>query len=53
MARIKIRDLTKDVAITEEEMRRLKGGPNRRAHDTIGGSFIKIEGPAIIDPYIK
>lgn len=64
MARIRISDLSKDVVITEEDMRRLKGGPNRRAHDDIGGSFIKIEctpaignvalsEPALIDPYIK
>jgi len=64
MARLEISALTKDVVISQEEMRRLKGGPNRRAYDTNGVPYIKVEGspplgdvalsePALVDPFIK
>jgi len=36
MARIKINDLSEDTPISEDEMRRLKGGPRRRTHDHTG-----------------
>jgi hypothetical protein len=36
MARIKIKDLPKDMKISEDMMKRVYGGPNRREHDHIG-----------------
>lgn len=36
MPRIKIEDLPKDMRISDEMMKKIHGGPNRRAHDHIG-----------------
>jgi hypothetical protein len=36
MARIKIKDLPDDMKISQEMMKKIYGGPNRRAHDHIG-----------------
>jgi len=62
MARIKIKDLANDAAITEEDMRRLKGGPTRRMEDFGGGiqvdpvffhkNVLNLGGLAV-DPYLK
>jgi len=62
MARIKIGDLDKDVTITEDDMRRLKGGPTRRMEDFQPG--IQVDpvffhknvlglSELAVDPYIK
>lgn len=62
MARIKIKDLTEDVAITEDDMRRLKGGPARRteAFGTVVQfdpiiqykNVLDLSGPPV-NPYLK
>ena len=36
MAKIKIKDLPGDMKISEDMMKKIHGGPNRRAHDHIG-----------------
>ena len=36
MARIKIKDLPKDMKISKDTMKKIFGGPNRREHDHIG-----------------
>ena len=43
MARIKIKDLPGDSKITAKELKRIYGGPNRRAHDHIGQFNFKVE----------
>jgi len=63
MARIKIEDLARDVAITEDDMRRLRGGPSRRIMENMGigaqvdpvlqhQNVLDLRGLAV-NPYVK
>ena len=45
MARIKIKDLSNDMKISKDIMKKIHGGPNRQAHDHIG----RIESPSFLN----
>ena len=52
MARIKIKDLPKDMKITKEELKRVRGGAYEFYYPS-GVTFHKVESPLLTTPFIR